>query len=107
MSRKMTCPGCEAHTSGVVTAYEEGEPCPYCGLPAMATEEILSARQRAADADLTKRYEEVVKRAARLEAERNALRAALADVKMAVGRADEAMKNSGTSWSRDDESWRP
>lgn len=97
MSHKMTCPGCDAHTSGVVTAFDEGEPCPYCGLPATATAEILDARERHANAELTQKYEDAVKRIGHLEAERNALRAALNDVKMAISRADEATKNSGAS----------
>lgn len=92
MSRKMTCPGCDAHTSGLVAAYEEGEPCPYCGLPASATSEILDARRRAADADLTKRYEEVVKHVARLEVENRTLRGALNGVRQAMRQADATMK---------------
>lgn len=86
VSDKMTCPGCDAHTSGVLGAFKDGEPCPYCQLPATATEEILDARKRAADADLTKRYEELVKRNAQLETERNLLRAALNQVTAAVQR---------------------
>lgn len=94
VSRKMTCPGCDAHTSSVVTAFDEGDPCPYCGLPATATEEILDARKRAADADLTRRYEDLVKRVAGLEAERNALRSALNNVKQAVRQADDAISKA-------------
>lgn len=94
MSRKMTCPGCDAHTSGVVAAYEDGEPCPYCGLPATATSEILDARSRAADADLTKRYEEAVKRVGLLEAENLALRGALNGVRQAMRQADALVKDA-------------
>jgi hypothetical protein len=31
---KTTCPGCESYTSGVLAAFRNGEPCPYCGLAA-------------------------------------------------------------------------
>lgn len=89
----MTCPGCNAHTSGVVTAFEEGDPCPYCGLPATATAEILDARKRSADAELTKRYEEAVKRAGRLEAENHALRGALNNLLMAARQAEGIMED--------------
>lgn len=90
----MTCPGCDAYTSGVVTAFEEGEPCPYCRLPATATAEILDARKRSADAELTKRYEEAVKRIGGLEAENHALRGALNNIRQAVRQADEVVKDA-------------
>lgn len=40
MSDKMTCPGCDAHTSSVLGAVERGEPCPYCGLSAETIERV-------------------------------------------------------------------
>jgi hypothetical protein len=30
VSYKLTCPGCDAYTSAVFHAYEDGRPCPYC-----------------------------------------------------------------------------
>lgn len=88
----MTCPGCDAYSSGVVTAFEEGEPCPYCQLPATATAEILDAREHHANAELTQRYEEAVKRIGRLETENHALRGAVNVVRQAVRQADEIVK---------------
>lgn len=67
MSEKMTCPGCGAHTSSVRTAYVEGEPCPNCDLPAEATAQVLDARRRSADAELTERYTQAIMRAERAE----------------------------------------
>lgn len=70
----MTCPGCQSHTSDVLRAYDEDEPCPHCGLPASATDQVLAARRKAADADLTARYEELAVRVGRAESEAVRLR---------------------------------
>jgi hypothetical protein len=74
MSEKMTCPGCQSHTSDVRRAYDEDEPCPHCALPASATDQVLAARRKAADADLTARYEELAVRVGRAESEAVRLR---------------------------------
>lgn len=31
MTYKLTCPGCDRYLSSVFRAYENGEPCPWCG----------------------------------------------------------------------------
>lgn len=74
MSEKMTCPGCQSHTSDVLRAYNDDEPCPHCGLPKSATTQVLAARKKAADADLTARYEELALRVGRAEGETVKLR---------------------------------
>ena len=61
MSDKMECPGCGSYSSTILGAFERGERCPTCGLHPSATREILAARKRAADADLTAKYERLVK----------------------------------------------
>lgn len=61
MGRKMTCPGCNSHTSSVLAAFEEGRPCPQCGLSAEAALEIETIRQRRADEDLKARLEQAIK----------------------------------------------
>lgn len=94
MSRKMACPGCDSYSSTILRAFEDGEACPACGLPATATAEILDARKRTADADLTKRYEEAVKRIGRLEAENHALRGALNNLLMAARQAEGIMEEA-------------
>lgn len=38
MANKLSCPGCYAYTSEVLQAVRDGEPCPYCGIPASAIE---------------------------------------------------------------------
>ncbi len=59
----------------MLAAYREGAPCPYCGASAEVVAEVLSARQRAADADIQARYESALLRADRAEAELRRLRA--------------------------------
>ncbi len=61
MSRKMTCPACNAHTSSVLAAFEEGRPCPNCGLSAAAALEINDVQQRRADEELKARLETAIK----------------------------------------------
>src|SRR5438874_1990250 len=52
MSNKMTCPGCNAYLSSVRMAFEEGEPCPECGLSASAAIEVEAVRARRGDEKL-------------------------------------------------------
>lgn len=88
MSDKMECPGCESYTSSVLANFENGEPCPYCELPHEAAAAIIDARRRAADGELTKRYEKAIKRAARAEAEMHELRRTLRDIREALDQLD-------------------
>lgn len=52
MGNKMTCPACDSHTSAVLAAFDEGNPCPYCGLSAGAALEIQTVRLKRADEEL-------------------------------------------------------
>ena len=70
MSDKMTCPGCDSRTSSVLRAFEEGHPCPSCGLSADAAGEILRIQRARADEGLKRELAEAVK--ARAVAERKA-----------------------------------
>ena len=74
MADKMTCPACESHTSGMLSAFREGLPCPYCALPHEAAVAVLAAQQRAADEQLIARYMAAEKRAANAEQELGQLR---------------------------------
>lgn len=85
MSRKMSCPACNAHTSSVLAAFEEGHPCPYCGLSAEAALEIDEVRQRRADEDLKGRLETAIK-------ERDAAQRELRLVKARLERITELVK---------------
>ena len=60
MSQKMTCPACNAHLSSVYQAFENGEPCPNCGLSHEAAQEVLSAKARNADETLRARLTELL-----------------------------------------------
>lgn len=86
MADKETCPGCDSTTSNVLRAFEDGEPCPHCGLSASAAQEIDAARERHANAELTEKYAEAVKRADKAEQEASELRRYLADVKAVIDR---------------------
>lgn len=77
MSEKMTCPGCGAHTSSVLVAVEQDEPCPYCGLSSSAIAEVNAMRRRREDDALTERAAEAEIRADRAEAETRRLRSVL------------------------------
>lgn len=61
MSNKMTCLGCNSHTSDALRAFENGEPCPYCGLSAEATLEIQSVRKSRADEQVKAKCEQALK----------------------------------------------
>jgi predicted RNA-binding Zn-ribbon protein involved in translation (DUF1610 family) len=56
VSEKMACPACSIYTSEILRAYQAGAPCPNCGLEADTAAEVFRARQRGADAELTKKY---------------------------------------------------
>lgn len=49
MSQKMTCPACTSHTSSILQAVNDGQPCPHCGLSAAAIIEIESIAERRGD----------------------------------------------------------
>ena len=61
MSNKMICPGCDSYTSAIYAAYEEEEPCPYCGLSHDAAKEIEAVRESRATAEFQAKYEQALK----------------------------------------------
>lgn len=81
---KMVCPACDSWTSSVGIAFRDGEPCPYCGLPADTARVVIEARARRADEDLVARVLEADQRAVKAEAEAAVLRARLNEVRRAV-----------------------
>ena len=64
---KTTCPACDSWTSEVGRALRDGEPCPYCGLPAEAAEAVIRARRRGAAEDVLERMAKAEARAAMAE----------------------------------------
>lgn len=70
MSERMTCPGCDSHTSSVLVAYQAGGPCPYCGLSWAAIAEIERIQHTRAGEELKAELAETIK--ARDAAERRA-----------------------------------
>jgi hypothetical protein len=55
MSNKQSCPACGSHTSAIWSAFEDGAPCPYCGLPADSALQFEIAQRRGADEALIER----------------------------------------------------
>jgi transcription elongation factor Elf1 len=86
MGRKMTCPACNSHTSSVLAAFEEGRPCPECGLSAEAALEILSVRQRRADEELKAKLETAIKERDAAQRELRLVKARLERITDLVGR---------------------
>ena len=85
---KRDCPACEAWTSSVGVAFRDGNPCPYCGLPADAAEEFDRAIKRGADGDLAKRMADAEQRAAKAEREAVRLRHVIATIRFALDEDD-------------------
>lgn len=77
MSMKAECPACDSETSELYRAFQEGDPCPYCGLPADAANAVLAARERGASEQLVERAAKAEQRAAKAEQEARRLREAL------------------------------
>lgn len=60
MSEKMTCPGCDAHSSSVRGAVVRNEQCPFCGLSAAAILERQGVRKSKADEALKEKVAKLV-----------------------------------------------
>jgi uncharacterized Zn finger protein (UPF0148 family) len=84
VGNKMHCPGCGSWTSDLLRAYQEDMPCPHCGLSAEAIAEITEVRQRVADEELKKRYEETLVKLGRAETELAKARYRLSRVREAL-----------------------
>ena len=84
---KRTCPACDSETSAIGMAFRDGEPCPYCGLPAEAAEAVIRARRRGAAEDVLERMARAEARAARAEARLARLLGAVDDIERAAREA--------------------
>lgn len=93
MSNKTTCPACDAHTSAVFMAFNEEEPCPYCGLPAEVADVVLAARARGAETAVLERLARAEQRAANAERRIHELESALRVVRRM---ADELFPKEGS-----------
>lgn len=99
MSNKASCPGCDAYTSAVAEAIAEELACPYCGLSAGAIIEVLSARRRKADADLTARYERAVIDLDQSKREVMRLQDVIGRIRYALGPELEQQPEGVTPWA--------
>lgn len=88
MADKMTCPGCDSHTSAVLRAYDSGEPCPSCGLSYEATCELYEKRRTVAVSranDAVKAIaDEALQRAGRAEAKAERLQRIVDGIRAAL-----------------------
>lgn len=89
MSDKMTCPGCDSHASAVLRAFEDCEPCPYCGLSwstaAELEEKHRTVRQSRANEEMKAIAEAALLRAGRAEAAAERLQRQVDAVRAALG----------------------
>ena len=84
MGDKMTCPSCDSHTSGILAAYRDGQPCPVCGLSPEATAQIEAIQDSRANDAAKQIAEDAIKRADKAEREASLLRTRLHKVEDAV-----------------------
>ena len=75
MSEKMTCPACDSHTSKVLSNFQLGMPCPYCGLPAEAAMAVEKARDAHVAEDVIQRLIDLEGKCAKLADENRRLTA--------------------------------
>ena len=70
----------------ILAAFQRGEPCPSCALPADAARQVLDARRKGAEEGLTRAYAQVLKRALDAERERDDLRGRLLEMREVANR---------------------
>lgn len=86
---KRTCPACDSWTSSVGIAFRDGEPCPYCGLPAEAVEALDRAAERGAEQSMVDMAAKAEVRATNAEAEVRRLRGLLREILWSAQLAEE------------------
>ena len=85
MGNKAECPACKAWTSGVRDAMDGVRDfCPHCGLSGEVIGGVYAAREALANADLIAKYEAVLVRAGKAEAQARKLRKRLDEVQRAM-----------------------
>lgn len=89
MSEKTECPGCLAYTSSVRHAFDNGEPCPSCGLSASAAAEVVAVRRRRCDEQTKDELGEALLLIDRRDRELAIARRTIEDVRRAVAFAAE------------------
>lgn len=69
MADKAFCPACQSYTSTIREAFDNGQPCPVCGLAAAVAAEIDTIQQRRADEQTKADLEAALVRAGKAEAQ--------------------------------------
>ncbi|HEU4544068.1 MAG TPA: hypothetical protein VFR23_23260 [Jiangellaceae bacterium] len=84
MADKMVCPACGSYTSSILRAFQEGQPCPSCGLSSQAAGEILDVQERRANEQLKAQLETAITERDRAQSEARRLAVHLDRIKRAV-----------------------
>lgn len=84
MSLRAWCPACDGETSTLKSAFDHGEPCPYCGLSADAAAYILDLREHGAEALTLEHLAKAERRAERAEAAEREVRGRLNQIRQLV-----------------------
>ena len=88
MGERMTCPVCDAHTSGVLSAVRDGGPCPYCNAPAELILEVTSLKARATDEKIVQRVQELGVQLGKAQGENERLQRLVMNIRDALAQYD-------------------
>lgn len=94
MSNKTLCPGCDGYSSSITAAVNDGDPCPFCGLPATVILAVEEARKKGADEALIERAVTATQRLVEQQAEVEAARRLVTDLRLALSHYDAAIEES-------------
>lgn len=96
MADKMTCPGCDAHLSSVLNAFDRGEPCPVCGLSYATAAELDEKRRTVGESrandEVKAIAEDALRRAGKASAEAEQLRRQVAAIRAVLGPNPDAIR---------------
>jgi hypothetical protein len=81
----MECPGCGSYSSRILTAYQEDEPCPVCGLSSEAMHEIETVRESRANEELKTQLETAIKERDQAQSELALAKSRLARIERDLG----------------------
>ncbi len=101
MSEKRECPACDSCTSSVLSAFAQGQPCPYCGLSAEAADELEAARVRGASEALVASTAQALRRAEVAETEALRLRGLIVQARRALDAAGPVAEHAWQEFNPD------
>jgi hypothetical protein len=87
MADKMWCPGCDSQTSGLLRCFDDGEPCPNCGLSNDAWREVALVCRARNDDSLSARF-------AQLRVENDRLTRQLHEAHLKLNRVNDSVRRA-------------